>query len=196
MERKHHIMISGTGRAGTTFLVELLTDLGLDTGYERENVSKKVNPKARAGLERNIREPNTPYIIKNPNLCECIEQVLERVDIIIDHAFVPIRDLEAAAESRIQVSKAGGSAGGLLGTDDPDKQANVLAVELHRLLVNLVKKQIPITFIHYPKSMRDSQYLFEKLQPVLKEIEYIQFQKSFNKKLKPEWIHKYNDKDI
>lgn len=30
---KHHIIISGTGRAGTTFLVQLLTELELDTGF-------------------------------------------------------------------------------------------------------------------------------------------------------------------
>ncbi|MGO8710482.1 MAG: hypothetical protein ACLQUZ_00180 [Rhizomicrobium sp.] len=30
---RHHVIISGTGRAGTTFLVQLLTALKLDTGY-------------------------------------------------------------------------------------------------------------------------------------------------------------------
>jgi hypothetical protein len=31
---KRHILISGTGRAGTTFLVQLFTALGFDTGFD------------------------------------------------------------------------------------------------------------------------------------------------------------------
>lgn len=30
---KRHIIISGTGRAGATFLVQLFTALGIDTGF-------------------------------------------------------------------------------------------------------------------------------------------------------------------
>src|SRR6516164_482379 len=36
--RRHHTIISGTGRAGTTFLVKLLTNLGLDTGYQKNQM--------------------------------------------------------------------------------------------------------------------------------------------------------------
>ena len=32
MNCEHKVIITGTGRVGTTFLVHLLTELGLDTG--------------------------------------------------------------------------------------------------------------------------------------------------------------------
>ena len=36
---RKHVVITGTGRAGTTFLIEVLTILGLDTGFNIEELS-------------------------------------------------------------------------------------------------------------------------------------------------------------
>ena len=54
-----HVLITGTGRTGTTFLVQLLTNLGLDTGYTRQNMT--LFEYARAGLEHNVTHKNAPY---------------------------------------------------------------------------------------------------------------------------------------
>lgn len=35
---RHHKVISGTGRDGTTFLVELFTNLKIDTGFSKEEL--------------------------------------------------------------------------------------------------------------------------------------------------------------
>ena len=37
MTPRRHVVITGTGRAGTSFLVELLTHLGLETGFGVES---------------------------------------------------------------------------------------------------------------------------------------------------------------
>src|SRR5437660_11896971 len=71
---RSHVVISGTGRAGTTFLVQLLTHLGLNTGFDIDKM--EVHPIARAGLEMNIRDENAPYIVKTPSLCDSLEDVL------------------------------------------------------------------------------------------------------------------------
>ena len=34
------ILITGTGRSGTTFLIKLFTFLGFDTGFDKKNFSK------------------------------------------------------------------------------------------------------------------------------------------------------------
>ncbi len=47
----HKVIITGTGRAGTTFLVQLLTELGLDTGYTRRTWSRDYFEHCDAGLE-------------------------------------------------------------------------------------------------------------------------------------------------
>ena len=70
---RHHIIISGTGRAGTTFLVQLLTELGLDTGFPRAVSQTDAN--SNAGMELDIRDIKAPYIIKNPWLCDYLDEI-------------------------------------------------------------------------------------------------------------------------
>jgi hypothetical protein len=60
MAAKHHVIISGTGRAGTTFLVQLLTALSLDTGFKPGTTP--VFAHCNAGMEQDIRKPNAPTL--------------------------------------------------------------------------------------------------------------------------------------
>ena len=82
---RHHVVISGTGRSGTSFLVQLLTHLGLHTGYNEESVA--LPSIERAGLELDVRLSDAPYIIKSPWLCDYIGEVLSNPDIQIDTPF-------------------------------------------------------------------------------------------------------------
>ena len=72
---KEHILITGTGRAGTTFLVELLTNLGLETGFDSSTIATKKNKIARAGLEHTFKNSNCPYVVKDPNFFEYADEV-------------------------------------------------------------------------------------------------------------------------
>jgi hypothetical protein len=51
---RHHVIISGTGRAGTTFLGQLLTALKLDTGFY--NPFADIDPISNAGMEFDIMQ--------------------------------------------------------------------------------------------------------------------------------------------
>lgn len=51
----NQVIISGTGRAGTTFLIQLLTCLGFDTGFA--NVEAAIDPNCNAGMEWDLRHP-------------------------------------------------------------------------------------------------------------------------------------------
>ena len=120
---RHHAIITGTGRAGTTFIVQLLSRLGKDTGGDGLFPFNQI---ARAGLEFNIRKASAPYIVKNPAICSYIDEVLSNKEIVIDHAFIPIRHLDAAARSRAAVQELHGISmpvpGGLVFTDDPESR--------------------------------------------------------------------------
>lgn len=59
------------------------------------------------GFEKDIRSNDCPYIVKNPWFCDYADEVFSRQGILIEHIFVPIRDLNAAAESRKFVTKTG-----------------------------------------------------------------------------------------
>lgn len=171
MNQRRHIVITGTGRAGTTFLVELLTHLGLETGFSIESIQQMKDVHGRAGLEHDIRNGNCPFIVKSPYFCDYADLIAKREDISIEHVFVPIRDLNAAAESRRFVTRTGlkslpllrrlkhhifkreGFAGGLwhIKSQTRRKQEDILAGKLYKLLLAISTMNTSMTLIRYPR---------------------------------------------
>lgn len=197
---KHHLIISGTGRAGTTFLVQLFTALGLDTGFT--DPASDLNPNCDAGMEWDIRRADAPYIVKSPWLCDYLGEVLADGRVRIDHALVPVRDLYTAAESRRDVARrtdrtlfGGDIPGGLWHTDEPERQEAVLAVQLYKLLYALAERDIPLTLLHFPRLVRDPQYLFGKLQFMLKGVGRESFLEAHSRVARPELVHEFSADD-
>ena len=166
----HKVIITGTGRAGTTFLVQLLTELGLDTGYTPETWRKDYHEHCAAGLEKDILDPAAPYIVKSPELRDTLPAVLADGRIVIDYALIPIRRLEDAALSRIRVGGDGAVPGGLSGTADPARQKAVLAEGFHHLVETLAARDIPHAFLAFPRFVQDAGYTYGKLQPLLGKV--------------------------
>lgn len=208
-----HTIISGTGRCGTSFLVELLTHLELDTGFSSTDIKLKNSSHARAGLELDILSKDAPYIIKSPWLCDNIGTVIES-NVTIDHVFIPVRDIRAAAESRRYVSITSSKKrtlwerlrkknitdnipGGLWYTESIKKgeQEQILLNQVYKLILELSKHSIPVTLLNYPKITKNSEYLYHKLKPILASITLERFNLSYNSVVKPELVHKFNDKD-
>jgi hypothetical protein len=207
---RRHVVITGTGRCGTTFLVQLLTKLGLDTGFKLDQLER--HNESRAGLERDIRRESCPFIVKSPWFCDYAEEVFARKDIVVEHVFVPMRDLHAAAESRRRVTSTGLAelpiierlkhtlrpkriAGGLWHTRDPHGQEEVLLRQLYKLMLALSNTAVPITFMHYPRIVKDCSYLFEKLRPILPDTTIDAFCQVFDSTVRVELIHTYSDSD-
>ena len=200
--RRHHTIISGTGRAGTTFLVKLLTNLGLDTGYEQDRMEVWSN--CNAGLERDLRDEDAPYIVKSPWICDYIEEVVANRAIAIDYAIIPMRVLEAAAESRRYVARETkelppnclNPPGGLWHTKDPGQQESVLAHQFHKLFVGLAKSEATIILLHYPRLTRDHLYLYNKLQPMLGHaISISTFLNVFTRTVNASLVHRFTEND-
>lgn len=185
------IFISGTGRAGTTYLVQLLTKLGLDTGAWTDD---EYFPNARAGLERHVFDPEAPRIVKSPFLCEQVDAVLA-AGMAIDHVIIPIRRLEDAAASRIlvqQVTPGANVKGGLWETETAEGQIDVLRRKLTNLIEALVRHDIPMTLISFPRSATDASYLYRKLSPLIPNVEEAFFHRVFVEVAKPELIHDFS----
>lgn len=51
-----------------------------------------------------IRDPNAPYIVKSPFLCDLLEEVLAS-GVRIERTIIPVRQFDAAAASRAHVQK-------------------------------------------------------------------------------------------
>jgi hypothetical protein len=189
----HKVIITGTGRAGTTFLVRLLTELGLDTGFTRGNWSRDYFTHCDAGLEHDLTGADAPYIVKNPALCETLESILAEGRVMVDHAFIPIRDLDAVAFSRIRVGGANESVpGGLLKNSNPGLQKAIMAEMFHQLVHTLVAHDIPHTFLLFPRFACDPDYAYARLRPILGRIPIETFREAFARVSNPTLIHDFS----
>lgn len=217
MTKRNHVVISGTGRAGTTVLVQLLTKLGLDTGFDADRLSEEdYHATARAGLETDIRRETNHYVVKSPQFCDYAGEVFEDPTIIVDHVFIPMRDLDAAAESRRRVHKetigqlslwkrirrllpghkkktAGGLRTRLVQSREDVKVG--LQDSLYKLILACSAQELPVTLLHYPTHTQDSRYTYNKLKPILKEIDYPTFEKAFQEVVNPNLVSSYTASD-
>jgi hypothetical protein len=186
-EKRRHLLIAGTGRAGTSFLVKYLTEFGLDTHLSRKCGRAHWDENANAGLEDFVtNDRNLPYVVKTPWLYEYIGAVLSRDDIEIDSVIIPVRDIVEAASSRAIIERRNThqgvpdfadnglcwesweqTPGGVVFSLNPLDQARLLALGFHRLIEQLVEADIPIRFLAFPRLASDADYLFSKLQEVL-----------------------------
>src|SRR5262249_48005642 len=190
-----HVIISGTGRAGTTFLMQLLTELGLDTGFG--DSSSHIIENCNAGMERDLRDLDAPYIVKSPFLCDYLDELLQNPGITVEHAIIPMRDLFSAAESRRDVSRRSGRDpadpvdGGLWHTDKPERQEAVLAHQFYKLLHTIAKHDIPMTLLYFPRLAQEPDYLYEKINSLVGRIAYDSFFRAFRAIARPELIHTF-----
>ena len=193
---KHHVVITGTGRAGTTFLIELLTALGMHTGFDR--FEGFVDKDSHAGMEWDIRAADAPYVVKNPRLCDYLGAVMEEGRVVVDHAFVPMREIRDAAASRERVNalaEASGrlrpgqkAPGGYMDANGRREQEIVLMEKLCGLMVTLARHNVPTTLLSFPRLVEDARYLHEKLEPVLQGMSFQMFEETFQKVSHPELI--------
>ncbi len=173
-----HAVIAGTGRAGTSFLVRFLEACGLDTGPP----DQYFDPRARAGLERNLLSEDAPYVVKDPWLFAYCDQI-DPSAIEVEALLVPVRELAAAATSRIlqeRIAMADGIwsdlpvsdvngviAGGAVYSLDPVDEARILAVGFHRLILWATVRRIPLFLMEFPRIVNDGEYLIDTLWPWL-----------------------------
>jgi hypothetical protein len=159
------VIIAGTGRAGTTLLVRVLSRLGADTGFTGDEKGKYV-PTARAGFERNPLHPGAPRVVKNPALSDTLGSLLDSGALVVEHVVIPMRDVDVAAASRLRVSQYGarrGVAGGMVGTRRASQQRWTLTDSLYQLVWACVRHDVPMTFLEFPRFAADAEYLHGQL---------------------------------
>jgi hypothetical protein len=155
------IVIAGTGRAGTTLLVGILSDLGMDTGF-----SPGVPAPTEGGLERYIEHPNSPRLVKSPVLSTRLRPLLQRGTVQIEHVIIPMRDLDVAVASRVRRARYGlrsKDRGGLVGTRSVRRQREALTLMVYELMDTLATFDIPHTLLLFPRFAFDWEYTHRKL---------------------------------
>ena len=158
------ILITGTGRCGTTFLIKLFSFLDFNTGYTKKNYKSSISSNCNSGMERNYKDKY--YILKNPTFILNIEHIVKDESIIIKNVIIPIRDLEESARSRVT---NGRSPGGLWNAQDEMSQINFYKKILTNYIVISTKYDINTIFIDFDRMINDKAYLFNKLKNILDE---------------------------
>jgi len=204
---KEHILISGTGRAGTSALVHFLTELQYDTGFAG-HIEQAWLPTCQAGLEHDLRklDESSPLIVKDPAFCEYGHELLTSGGVNLSLALICVRDITQAAGSRIHHHHrhrriypdlaASAIPGGLVGTDDPDEQQRVLLEYEHSLICTLSRFSIPMTFLHFPSFVLDWEYCYDAMES-LRQMKGAVFGKDDFKQIhhqvfKPQKVHAYS----
>lgn len=164
-----HVLITGTGRAGTSLLMQILTELGLDTGFPK---GYKLDPRSRAGMEVHYKNINHwHYIVKNPEFCYEIKQILSVKP--IDHVFILMRDPWEVVLSREENEKQK-LCGGYWYAHNKQEQAEINDLAIHTLMHDIASYDLPHTLIHFDLLVSDPEYLWAKLMPLLFDFEEIE----------------------
>ena len=155
------VLITGTGRSGTTFLIRLMTKLGLDTGFSGMNYAKHIDENCGSGMELPFTAPHG--YLKNPTFMLDMEDILSRETIAA--VVIPVRNYTQSALSRAHHGM--GKNGGLWGATDAGSQETFYHKIVAEYIVSMVKHDIPTVFIDFDRMVVDPEYLFKKLQYVL-----------------------------
>jgi hypothetical protein len=172
-EPRHHLIIAGPGRAGTSVLVQLLTALGLDTGAEDLAWHPGVNAGLERNLERNLQSADSHYVVKSPYLSWRLGRLIADGTLppsSVDGVIVPLRDLDEAARSRFVNSVRARkikTPGGLVRARTLTEQRVKLAESVYELSLTIAEHQIPFALLAYPRFTRDWEYAYRQLHPVL-----------------------------
>ena len=143
MENK--VVIGGTGRAGTTFLMKVLTYLGLNTGFSVEELDNHIDPETLGGLEvAGTEREKGAYFIKSPNYSFQIPRLANQYK--IDYAIICIRDLHDASMSRVN---NGLNNGGLWMASDFESQKNQNLKAVYQFIYDCSVYCIPVKIINF-----------------------------------------------
>lgn len=153
------VIITSTGRSGTTFLIILYTLLGFNTGYKPEEIPRCLY-KCNSGMERQETEVGKFNVIKNPKFLKTIAKINPQN---IHSVIIPIRDFIRSAKSREYYKNL---EGGLVDNAQDYKEQVILYNQyIANYIQHMVLHEIPTTFIDFEKMVRDPDYLYSKLQP-------------------------------
>ena len=157
------VMVTGTGRCGTTLIIKIFSFVGMNTGYTLDSYTEGIDTGCNAGMERPVMSRFT--VLKNPLFLHLIPNILEEVR--IKYMIVPIRDYVASAESRKRHSDKGLKGGGYVdGAKDVESQVAVYQKKMAKFMLDITKYDVPTIFLDFERLIKDPKYVWTKLKPV------------------------------
>ena len=179
-----------TGSSGTTYLMHLLTELGLDTGFP---IGHPVNPQGDFEWTikgKHVYKENMPTIIKSPKLSDTLLDRAKRWDWDVERVYILMRNYEDIAKSWYDVDRAKGrtTPKGKFPfiTGDLTEEQHIslchmkAAGRIGTLMLQLVTSKIPYTFLLFPRIVTDPDYLYTHCA-LFHDVKYQTFLEVFNR---------------
>lgn len=200
MHEKKHIVVTGTGRAGTTFVMGMLTVSGVDTGFTLEDIAM-INVKTRAGLERDVFPAGDwPRVVKSIHIANDIWNFADVIGMqCVERFIVPIRDVNAAANSRRERQSEFWPgypvSGGHSDIQNPKDVDHELLRRHYDLILAAALHCIPVTHLHYPRLVQDACYLYNSLQHIFDLGDFVVWRDNFRELRQTPWITQRSEHD-
>ncbi|MHC4092391.1 MAG: hypothetical protein ACYSVY_19320 [Planctomycetota bacterium] len=151
------IIVTGTGRSGTSFLARLFAAMGHKLGYgvmAKFHNWRDVNAAELQALSR------SRDVVKDPFFCYTLGRWAES-GAQINWVVVGFRPFREAAESAVKTGLAAPAVG------DVDKTERAFRKRYERLICEIGIYELPWVEVAFPRSVRDKDYCWQSLKPVL-----------------------------
>lgn len=196
------VLITGTGRSGTSFTMQVLTALGLPTGFE--SPGQNFFPTRMCGQEVTIpldtpieRMGDYPQIVKDPRFLNTLRSFLDAGTLDPVHVYVLIRDVSDAARSRVDRRMVWDP---VENTEQPPFVAAGSEVQLHAqtdrlyaglgmLLETLALFEVSRTTVLFPRLALDADYFADSFAKLLAGVDRARVLDVHQQLAKPEAIH-------
>jgi len=179
-KKKNKILITGAASTGTTFLLKLFHSMGVDSGFDAKEIKKTA--KGLEWVDDNLHRMSflhhrgkdlSPRIIKRPILHQQGSAQRTFIDHAqswgweIDHIIFCTREWENRMVREREMRMAKNHMRPSEEEDFVAQQRNVL-YQFYKMMWQITEQEIPFTMISFPRSVRDADYTWRCLEPVLK----------------------------
>ncbi len=176
-----HVLITGLTRTGSTFLIALYHRLGYNTGFPDKHVDRLMAPihRSHGGLESSrtteVHKRKEVRIIKHPWTSD--EKAPWRWESIraltFTHKILTVRDPNAMLKSQMKrYDMIKYSRSGIEAREAYEEGAKLHLINSQKELESWLGEYIEVEF---PRSVKDVDYLWEKLEPTMQETTKKQF---------------------
>jgi len=201
---KNKLIITGLPRTGTTFMMAVLTELGLNTFYTTEK-SRNAMANNYGAMEylrdyrrrhnRGLRQgvDASPRIIKHPS-SQIIDRILPRARKYgweIDHVLISYRAFEPLIKSAIKrwQEKRQVITGEKI-EREKDKVEVLFPFTLGSIVEDVLTHHYSYSFIEFPKLIEDVEYCYRAMDPIIDAgIHFKQFAEVHEKLADPKKVH-------
>ncbi len=163
------VIVTGPGKSGGSLLMQISTELGIDTGFSK-GLAFKGND-AGGSYEKSLRGSSIvkpiPYLIKEPQMCADIDLRIKRLNLDVEHIYILLRRPGPEACALEFMRRGTGHPESfeetLRGTDLKRVEKGMALRECQ--IVNLVAEMDhPHTLVSYPRFADDLDYAFLKFK--------------------------------